>query len=408
MPELLEQAVGRLDRAVDADPDLKDIRKLLSLPHEVIERELTIRRDDGQRQYARAWRCRYNNLKGPTKGGVRFAASANSDEVSRLGFLMTLKCALLDLPFGGAKGAVRIEAEGLTDKERYQLAETYGEAFSDVLRPDNDIAAPDTATTSDDMEAMVAGIRHKANGMARGAVTGKPEDMGGIPLRKGATGKGAFFILDKLAADLDLDLAKSRIAVQGMGKAGAEFARSAAQAGCKIIAMSDSTGMVRNEDGLNPDDVLQAKADGTLDYTDDTEAIIGVPADVICLAAISDAVTEGNATELNARFVLEIANAAVSSSADEILRNRDVTVGPDILFNSGGVVASYLEWLVFQKGRKVSPEEHEAQWSDRLLTSAHALAATAEECEGDWRLAAYLYSLRDLNSIAAAQGIFDS
>lgn len=408
MSQLLEQAVGRLDRVVDVDPDLKDIRKLLSLPHEVIERELTIRRDDGHRQYARAWRCRYNNLKGPTKGGVRFAASANSDDVSRLGFLMTLKCALLDLPFGGAKGAVQIEADDLTDKERYQLAETYGEVFADVLRPDNDIAMPDTATTCHDMEAMVAGLRHRANGMARGAVTGKPEDIGGIALRKGATGRGAWYILDKLSDDAGLDVCSARISVQGMGKAGAAFARCAREAGATVIAMSDSSGTLFDEDGLDVEQVLRTKADGDLDYVEDADAIISLPTDILCLAAVSDTVSESNATELNAQFVLEIANAAISASADEILRNRDIRVGPDILFNSGGIVASYLEWLVFQKGRTDSRQEQEMQWSDRLLTSAHSLAATAEECEGDWRLAAYLYALRDLNAIAVAQGLFDS
>ena len=143
MSDLLEQAVTRLDRLVEADPDLGEIKRLLSLPGELIERELMLRTDEGKTRFARAWRCRYNALKGPTKGGVRFSPTSTADEVNRLGLLMTLKCALLDLPFGGAKGAVRIDAGALSRKERRQLAIAYGELFSDIIRPDNDIAAPD-------------------------------------------------------------------------------------------------------------------------------------------------------------------------------------------------------------------------------------------------------------------------
>ncbi|MEQ9315850.1 MAG: Glu/Leu/Phe/Val dehydrogenase, partial [Henriciella sp.] len=348
--DLLEHSVSRLDQVVDADPDLKRIRQQLSLPQEVIERELTFRRDDGSMKFMRSWRCRYSSLKGPTKGGIRFSASANSDEVCRLGFLMTLKCALLDLPFGGAKGAVRIDPAGLSVKERYRIAEIYGEMFADILRPDHDIAAPDVATSSTEMEAMVTGIKHVANGLARGAVTGKPEDLGGIALRRGATGRGAHLVLDKLADDLGIDLQKARIAIQGIGKAGAEFARCAAQAGARIIAVSDSQGLVRDANGLDIDKLLAEKADGLIDYDDESDAIISEDADILCLAAVSDAVTTANATQLLAPVVIEIANAAISPDADEILRQRDIKVGPDILFNAGGVVASYLEWLAFQKG----------------------------------------------------------
>ncbi|MEQ8556909.1 MAG: Glu/Leu/Phe/Val dehydrogenase [Henriciella sp.] len=407
MTDLLEEAVSRMDRAVDADPDLKNIRRLLSLPHEVIERELSLRRADGKTEYARAWRCRYNTLKGPTKGGIRFDSSATSEEVSRLGFLMTLKCALLDLPFGGAKGAVRINPGKLSTKERYQLAETYGELFSDLLRPDHDVAAPDVATSSDDMEAMLAGIEQVANGEARGALTGKPEDMGGISLRKGATGRGAVLILDRLAPEYGLTLEGATIAVQGIGKAGLEFARLAREAGARIVAMADSSGTISDPDGLDIQAVAEGKSDGTLDYTGPSEAIISQEADILCLAAISDTITDANAPDLNCRMILEIANAAISPNADAVLVREGIAVGPDILFNSGGVTASYLEWLSFCRGGRDHVPEMETKWRDRLITSADSLAATIDECEGDWRLAATLYAMRDLNVIAESQGVFE-
>lgn len=405
---LLEHSVSRLEQVVQADPDLGRIKHQLSLPQEVIERELTVRRDNGDLAFMRSWRCRYSSLKGPTKGGIRFAKSATSDEVCRLGFLMTIKCALLDLPFGGAKGAVRIDPGSLSAKERYRIAETYGEIFADVLRPDHDIAAPDVATSSTEMEAIVSGIKQVANGLAKGAVTGKPEDLGGIALRKGATGRGAFLILERLSPDLDLDLRSATIAVQGIGKAGAEFARRAVEHGCKVVAVSDSKGLVRNRDGLDLENLLAAKKDGVVEYDDDAETIIREDVDILCLAAVSDSITPSNATELGARHVIEIANAAISPGADEILRKNNVSVGPDVLLNAGGVVASYLEWLAFQKGGISQLKDPSAQWADRLVTSAHAIAATVDECEGDWRMAAHLYALRDLNSIALAQGLYDT
>ena len=405
--DLLEQAVSRLDLAVEADPDLKEIRRLLSLPHELVERELTLRRDDGSTQYARAWRCRYNTLKGPTKGGVRFDPNVSPSEVTRLGLLMTLKCAILDLPCGGAKGAVKIDPESLSAKERYQLAETYGELFSDLLRPDRDVAAPDAAHSPTDMEAMLSGIEHHANGDARGAVTGKPEDMGGIALSQGATGRGAMFILQRLADDYGIALKGCRIAVQGAGEAALRFADSAAQAGARIIAIADSTGTLRDENGLDVTTVSKGKRDGELDYDDEPAAVLASEADILCLAGPSDAVTAGNATDLKSRMVLEIANAAISPDADDILKHRDIRIGPDILFNSGGVTASYIEWLSFKKGGQNTINDPQSLWHDRLLTSADAIAATVEECEGDWRLAALLHALRDLNSIAVGQGLFE-
>jgi glutamate dehydrogenase (NADP+) len=386
---------------------LRGIQRLLSLPSELIERELTLRRDDGQTEFVRAWRCRYSALKGPTKGGVRFSAASSTDEVNRLALLMTLKCALLDLPFGGAKGAVQIDPDELSVNERHELARAYGELFSDVLRPENDIAAPDVATGPEDMEYMLDGLKQTQSGNARGAITGKLESSGGLSIRNGATGRGAVFLLEQLQTDLNINLSSCRVAVQGMGKAGLEFAQTMCEAGATVVAIADSSGTVENADGLNMSSVSQKKADGKLDYNGAPETILDADVDLLCLAAISDAITQDNAHRLRCRLVIEIANAAISPDADTILAERDITVGPDILFNAGGVTASYLEWLSFCKGDKEQLEDREAIWRDRLASAAGSTAATVNECKGDWRLAAHLYALRDLNAIAEAQGLFE-
>ncbi|WP_233355661.1 Glu/Leu/Phe/Val family dehydrogenase [Henriciella litoralis] len=408
MSNYLQGALYRLDRAVDADNDLSKIRRLLSLPSDLIERELTLKKDDGELEYFQSWRCRYNSLKGPTKGGIRFSPHANADEINCLGLLMTLKCALLDLPFGGAKGAVRVDPATLSQNERHQLADAYGDLFADTLRPDHDIAAPDVATTPDDMEALIAGLQRSMDDEdAKGAVTGKPQDAGGITLRKGATGRGAVFILKHLQNDLGLDLQNSRIAVQGMGKAGMEFAEDAAAAGATIVAMADSSGTITDPKGLDIEDIASQKRDGGLNYSDASEAILSVDCDILCLAAMSDAVRTDNATNLNCKFLLEIANAAVNPDADDVLKSRSIAVGPDILFNAGGVAASYLEWMKDRRTEDSDKIDMQAMWEDRLATAAGSAAATLAECEGDWRLAATVYALRDLDAIANSQGLFD-
>ena len=407
MTGLLEQAVHRLDRIMGIDKELADICRLLKLPAELIERELAISRDDGRTDLMRAWRCRYNTLKGPTKGGVRFSASADADKVKRLGFLMTLKCALLDLPFGGAKGAVRIDPQTLSDAERRQLAMAYGELFSDTLREDNDIAAPDVATTPEDMGNLVKGLEPAHNSGSAGAVMGKPVDIGGLSIREGATGRGAVFLLQRLAEDLGIDLSSARIAVQGMGTVGLEFARNATKTGAIIVAMSDSSGAVSNADGLDIEQLSQQKATGRLNYNNDCDAILKVDADILCLAATSDVIDASNAGGLSCRMVVEIANAAISVNADEVLSKNGIIVGPDILFNSGGVAASHLEWLAYRKGGKDKLGDIEAMWKDRLSAAAGSVSSTIHECDGNWRNAALLYALRDLNAVAIGQGLFE-
>lgn len=407
MTDLLEQAVHRLDRIAGLDTELTDICRLLQLPAEVIERELSISRDDGGTDFMRAWRCRYNTLKGPTKGGVRFSTTANADEVNRLGFLMTLKCALLDLPFGGAKGAVRVDPDTLSDRERQKLAMAYGELFSDTLREDNDVAAPDVATTPEDMENLVKGLEPAHNSGSHGAVTGKPVDSGGLSVREGATGRGAVFLLQELADDLGINVSTARIAVQGMGKAGLEFAQDAANVGATIIAISDSSGTVSNADGLDIEQVAQQKSAGKLNYNDSSDAILKADADILCLAATSDVISAENAGSLSCQMVVEIANAAITADADDILTQNGIIVGPDILFNSGGVAASYLEWLAHRKGGEDKLGDTKAIWQDRLSAAAGSVASTIHECNGNWRDAALLYALRDLNAVAIGQGLFE-
>lgn len=409
MSDLHSAAVARLDAAVALDPDLKNITDLLCRPAELIERELRIMRDDGSIEYVPAWRCRYSDLKGPTKGGVRFSGAASPSEVKRLAFLMTLKCAAMDLPFGGAKGAVKIDPDTLSAAERQQVGEMYGEAFADLLRPDYDIAAPDVATGPQDMASMIAGIHRVRNGDARGSVTGKPLGLGGIELRSGSTGEGAALLVDYLSEPLGLDqLRDATVSVQGMGKAGLAFARAMSERGAKIVAMSDSSGMVKNQDGLDFETLTQQKKTSEISYDGDSDEILSIESDILCLAALGDSIDAGNADQISSKVIIEIANSAISPDADETLRRKDIKVGPDILFNAGGVVASYLEWAAFRAGGAKLVGNMDDLWRDRLTLAGDGIANLLSDTNGDWRVAAEMCALRELNTVAKAQSYFQA
>lgn len=409
MTDLHGAAVARLGAVESLDPDLKNVIELLRRPAELIERELRVVRDDGSIDHVPAWRCRYSDLKGPTKGGVRFSGAASPAEVKRLAFLMTLKCAATDLPFGGAKGAVKIDPSSLSSAERRQVGEMYGEAFADLLRPNHDIAAPDVATGPEDMASMIAGIHRVRNGDARGSVTGKPLGLGGIELRSGSTGEGAALLVEHLSKSLGLDaLEGMTVSVQGMGKAGIAFAKAMCERGATLIAISDSSGSVINRDGLDPEQIETDKSKASLDYTGESDDLLTEESDLLCLAALGDAINADNAYKLNSNVVLEIANSAIAPEADDLLRKKGVKVGPDILFNAGGVVASYLEWAAFRAGGPKLVGNMEQLWKDRLMLSGDGIADLLSETDGNWRLAAQLCALRELNAVAKAQSYFQS
>jgi glutamate dehydrogenase (NADP+) len=405
MIDIHEAAISRLNRLVEIQPELSAITDLMKRPAELIEREVTITRDDGSLQHMLAWRCRYNDMRGPTKGGVRFSKNASQAEVKRLAFLMTLKCAVVDLPFGGAKGAVRVDPSDLSVNERRQVGEMYGALFADTLKPDHDIAAPDVATGPSDMAAMITGIKRVRDGDARGSVTGKPEALGGISLRSGSTGAGAALLLEHLRAYLNIELDGLNVAIQGMGKAGLQFAESMQKLGANIVAMSDSSGMVSDQDGLNIAEVSELKKAGTLDYNGNSDEIISVEADILCLAAMGDAIRADNAKQLSAKIVVEIANAAIEPDADAILSDKGVVICPDILFNAGGVIASHLEWAAFRAGGNNLIGNLDELWTDRLKTAGDAITSLADERDYDLRTAALMFAMQELNSVAKAQGI---
>jgi len=410
MGDLLTAARQRLYDAAEITGVSQDLLKPLSYPRETVAASLPLRRDDGSLDLIKAWRCRYDDHLGPTKGGVRFHPEVDADEVQTLAFWMTVKCALAGLPFGGGKGGVQIDYGDLSQHERERLTRLFASSFAHVFGPDRDIPAPDVGTGETEMAWIADTIGRHRGEHARHVVTGKPVALGGLAGRQAATGDGAFLVLQAIADRLGLADGDRRIALQGFGAGGRQFAKRAAEAGWRIVAVADSSGTLTNPDGLDIDALTETKREkGAVTKSDDGD--IGAPKDVLTAecdllvpAAMGGQITEDNADDVRASAILEIANGPVSPGADEILSDRGVHVVPDILANSGGVFVSWLEWVQGRTQTPIEPTDVAERLEDRLRERATAVAEKADELSVSLRVAAYALAAERLAEAISASG----
>ncbi len=409
---LLDNALVRLDEAaghLNIDPDV--IEKL-KYARETTKVRLMIRMDDGSRKSFLAWRCRYDDTRGPTKGGIRFHPEATVDEVETLAFWMTFKCAVMNLPYGGGKGAVQVDPRTLSKAELERLSRAYMQAFARIIGPDRDIPAPDVYTNSMIMGWMADEYAQIVGRAEPAVITGKPIALGGSLGRGDATARGGFYLVRHLAEDLGL--AKSmRVAVQGFGNAGQHIARLLVGDGHKVVAVSDSTGAVMSEAGLHIDLLLEAKAKG-LPVTStvgqgghealDPRELVGVDCDLLVPAALENMIHVKNAKTVKAKLVLELANGPITPEADEILSKNNVVVLPDILANAGGVTVSYFEWVQNRQGYYWT----EGEIHERLRTiterEGRAIWSVSREKGVTMRTAAYVHALGRLAEAIEAHG----
>jgi glutamate dehydrogenase/leucine dehydrogenase len=379
MVELVTNALRRLDDAVGTDPELAQIAALLHHAEVTIQRPLLLRQVDGTPRYIPSWRCCHSSLKGPACGGLRLDANASAQTTQRHALLMTLKCALLDLPFGGAQGTAAIDAATLDEAARHQIAVLFAESFADAAEQPSDRKGgtePGTVTSAHD---------------------GPPEE----------SGEGAALMLDCMLAEAGRSIDGSTVAIQGFGVAGRAFAEAVLARGGKITAISDQRGTLTREAGLDLTAALAAVSSEGHAYDDTPEAIFRAPANILCLAAASDVVDTERAAALRCGLVVELADAAIMPEADDILRRRGIDVCPDILANTGGIAALHLQWLRGRKPAASSQATLSERWAERLRTMAGHVASVLEETDQDWRRAAYVYALRDLDAIARAQSAFN-
>lgn len=405
---MLTKALDRLHTAIDAAGLPDGLSDALAWPKETMEAHLPVRRDDGSMLYIPAWRCRYEDALGPTKGGVRFSPGVNAEEVKTLALWMTLKCALMHLPYGGGKGGAAVDLSDFSAGERERLTRAYASAFAALIGPERDIPAPDVGTGAREMAWMMDEYATLSGAIAPDVVTGKPISLGGLPERHDATGLGALYALDALRDTLGLEDG-ARIAVQGFGSGGRVFAREAAQRKYRIVCVSDSSGALFNGDGLDIDAVIDAKSDqGRVDAGPgdalDRDAVFDVEADLLVPAALGGVVTAERAQNLQAKALLEIANGPVLPEADEALRSRGVRVVPDILANAGGVYVSWLEWAQTKRAIPYEDGYVAAKLEGAMRNRATQVMEKARKQDGDLRLAAYTLAAERLAGALTARG----
>ncbi|ARS26670.1 Glu/Leu/Phe/Val family dehydrogenase [Sphingomonas sp. KC8] len=408
---MLDQALTRLEDAAQHLHLDSDVLEKLKYPRETTKTRLLIRMDDGSRKSFMAWRCRYDDTRGPTKGGIRFHPDSTMDEVETLAFWMTFKCAVMNLPYGGGKGAVQVDPHTLSKAELERLSRAYMQAFSQIIGPDRDIPAPDVYTNSMIMGWMADEYASIVGRVSPAVITGKPIALGGSLGRDDATARGGFYLVRHLEQELGLKPGAT-VAIQGFGNAGSFMARLMAGVGYKIVAVSDSRGAIHAPDGLDVAALVAAKAKGPVTamangstiHAIDPDTIVGVECDVLVPAALEDLIHEGNADTVKASVVVELANGPITPEADAILASKGVVVLPDILANAGGVTVSYFEWVQNRQGYYWTLDEIHTRLKAIMETEGRAIWVLAKDRGITVRQAAYVHALGRLAEAIEAHG----
>ncbi|WP_195904186.1 Glu/Leu/Phe/Val family dehydrogenase [Microvirga lotononidis] len=408
---MLDQALTRLDEAarhLDLDAD---VLEKLKYPRETTKVRLMIRMDDGSRKSFMAWRCRYDDTRGPTKGGIRFHPDSTMEEVETLAFWMTFKCAVMNLPYGGGKGAVQVDPRTLSKAELERLSRAYVQAFSKIIGPDRDIPAPDVYTNSMIMGWMADEYASIVGEATPAVITGKPIALGGSLGRDDATARGGYYLVQHLARALGLEPG-ARVVIQGFGNAGQHIARLLAADGYTIVAVSDSKGAIHSPAGIDVDRLMAAKGQGSVTSLAGADGIsslgaedlVSVDCELFIPAALEDMIHERNAGSVKARVILELANGPITPEADDILATKNVVVLPDILANAGGVTVSYFEWVQNRQGYYWPVDDVHARLKSTMEREGDAIWALAREKGITLRSAAYVHALSRLAGAIEAHG----
>ena len=368
--------------------------RMLCEPWRDLRVSLPVRMDDGRIEVFTGYRVQHNGARGPYKGGLRFHPLADEDEVRALATLMTWKTALLDLPFGGAKGGIQLDPLALSERELNAVTRRYTQNVQHILGPYRDIPAPDLGTNAQTM-AWIMDEYSQTHGYTLPIVTGKPLEVGGSAGREAATGRGALLVLQEAARDVDLDLTQARITVQGFGNVGSWFCLLAHQQGFPIVAVSDIRGAVYNSAGLDVPALAEfASRSGSVDGFPGGEKcapndILEMEADVFVPAAIENVIGEEVARRLPVRVVLEAANHPTTPEGDTVLQERGVLVLPDLLVNAGGVTVSYFEWTQNIQQFDWSEERVNEELYNRIVPAYQSVAARSRASGLTLRQAAF-------------------
>ena len=409
-----DQMLSVLDRAAEKIGCAQSDYVVLRYPERELKVAVPVEMDDGTTRVFTGYRVQHSSSRGPCKGGIRFHPDVDIDEVRALAAWMTWKCAVANIPYGGAKGAVQVDPATLSERELSRLTRRYTAAILPVLGPEMDIPAPDVGTDARVMSWIMDTYSMFKGYAVPGVVTGKPIEIGGSLGRKEATGRGVVIVTDEIAFRLGIPMQKAKIAVQGFGNVGGTAARIFYEKGCNVVAVSDVNSGVYNENGLNIQEVAEyAQANRTLKgYSAkgvreiSNEELLTLDVDILVPAAMENQITEQIAPQVRAKVIVEGANGPTTTAADEILKNKGVVIVPDILANAGGVVVSYFEWV--QNLQAIFWDVHEINsLLKKIMTrSFEEVYALATSKSVSMRISAYMVALDRVVNARKIRGIF--
>lgn len=413
----LYQNVGvQFNRAADVMNLDPDVRRILGATKNEIVVNFPVKMANGHVEMFTGYRVQHNDALGPFKGGLRFHPDVDLDEVRALAAWMTWKCAIAGIPFGGAKGGIQFDPAKYSEAELERITRRFAFALGENIGPEYDIPAPDVNTNAQIMAWILDTYASTVPSHERQrnihVVTGKPVEAGGSVGRDKATGQGVVFTIQEWAIDRKTDVAGLTFSVQGFGNVGSWTARLLTQLGAKLVAVEDVTGGVRNENGIDPDDLLRyARVHGGVmkyprgDFVDHI-MFMKTPVDVFIPAAMENQITAESAQWLQVRLVAEGANGPTHPEGDAVLQRRGIDLIPDILCNAGGVIVSYYEWLQNKRSEFWELEEVDRKLHKRIKAAYGRVRDTAAELGVDWRTAAYVIALSRLETVYKERGIF--
>jgi glutamate dehydrogenase (NAD(P)+) len=407
--DIARRQLQRVGETFGIDPNLINV---LERCKKSVEVSIPVSLDDGTVGVFEGHRVTHNIARGPSKGGIRYHPNVTRDEVKSLAMWMTWKCALMSLPFGGAKGGVICDPKRLSRGELERLTRRYTSEIINEIGPEKDIPAPDVGTDASVMAWIFDTYSMNKGHSVLGVVTGKPLTIGGSLGREEATARGALFIIADALGEENRGLDGLRVAIQGFGNVGRNLARLLAAEGATIIAVSDSRGGVHAPNGLDIASVLAHKAEhGTLEGLAGTDAITNdelllLECDVLAPCALEQVIRADNAAQVKARIVCEGANGPVTPEADHILEDNDVLVLPDVLANAGGVVVSYFEWVQGLQEYFWKEEEVNARLNDIVTKAFRETLQTREQHRTSMRMAAYGLAVRRVAEATVTRGLY--
>jgi glutamate dehydrogenase (NAD(P)+) len=405
---MLSDAQFFFNKAADVLGLQDKVRQILLSPRRSVKVEIAIEDSNNELQQYTGYRVQHNNARGPMKGGLRFHPSMDEDHAAALANLMTWKTAVVDVPFGGAKGGIDCDPHKISDKDLSLITRLYVEQMKDVIGPAIDIPAPDVNTDAKVM-SWIMDEYSKYKGFSPGVVTGKPLHLFGSEGREEATGRGVMDVLAEALSDRDQDFPDITVAIQGFGNVGSNAARLIAERGARIVAVADHTGGISNPKGLDIPALITWRAEhGEIkNFTGgepfDGAEIITWEADVLIPAALEGAITEDNAAGVRAKIVVEAANAPTTPGADAILNDRGIFVIPDILANAGGVTVSYFEWVQNIQRFRWELDRINDELGKTMRKAYRAVSDTAQQEQIDMRTAAFVLAIRRVGKAALSR-----